>query len=143
VSADGSISLIWGDGEHVFRLAIGQFRELQEKVNGRRLALGGQMVGPMSLLNQLRANDAWPDDIRDVLRLGLIGGGMKPPEAHRMLVNYFDATAPLEHMKPAFAVLLAGLAGSPGESSDAKKKTSPEAGTNQSTSGESTATAQP
>ena len=91
MSADGSISLIWGDGEHVFRLAIGQFRELQEKVNGRRLALGGQMVGPMSLLNQLRANDAWPDDIRDVLRLGLIGGGMKPPEAHRMLVSYFDA----------------------------------------------------
>lgn len=143
MSADGSISLVWGDGEQTFRLAIGQFRELQEKVNGRRIALGGSMVGPMSLLNQLRANDAWPDDIREVLRLGLIGGGMKPPEAHRMMVNYFDAAPPLEHMKPAFAVLLAGMAGAPGEPIDAKKKTSPETSTNQSGSDGSTATAQP
>lgn len=122
MSADGSITLVWGDGEHLFRFAIGQFRELQENVNRRRIAIGAPMVGPMSLVRLLQANDAWPDDIRDVLRIGLVGGGMKPPDAHRLMVHYFDAVPPLENMKPAFTVLLAGLAGAPGEE-DSKKKT--------------------
>lgn len=123
MSADGSITLFWGDGDHIFRFAIGQFRELQEKVNARRIAIGAPMVGPMSLLNLLRANDAWPDDIRDVLRIGLNGGGLKPSETQQLLSHYFDAIPPLENMKPAFMVLLAGLAGVPGDPLDAKKKT--------------------
>ena len=45
MSADGSITLPWGDGDHVFRLAIGGFRELQEKVNGRRVAIGARDGG--------------------------------------------------------------------------------------------------
>lgn len=141
MSADGSITLVWGDGEQTFRFAIGQFRELQEKVNARRIAIGAPMVGPMSLLNLLRANDAWPDDIRDVLRIGLNGGGMKPAESHRLMTHYFDPVPPLENMKPAFMVLLAGLAGAPGEALDSKKKTSPETSTSPSSSGASTAPA--
>jgi hypothetical protein len=122
VSSDGAISLFWGDGEQSFRFGIGQFRELQENVNRRRLAIGAAPVGPMSLLNALRGNDAWPDDVRDVLRIGLIGGGMKPQEAHLKMVNYFDAVPPLENMKPAFVVLLAGLAGPPGAADGGSKK---------------------
>jgi hypothetical protein len=114
VSADGSLRLFWGDGEQTFRFAIGQFRELQENINKRRVAIGAPMVGPMSLVRLLQANDAWPDDVRDVLRLGLIGGGMKPADAHRLMTHYFDAVPPLENMKPAFTVLLA---------EEAKKKT--------------------
>lgn len=123
MSSDGGIGLIWGDGEQTFRLGIGQFRELQEKVNLRRMAIGAPSIGPMALFNALRANDAWPDDIRDVLRLGLVGGGKTPAEAHRLLTHYFDdfdAHPPLENMRPAFVVLMAGLAGPPGE--DVKKK---------------------
>jgi len=120
MSSDGGIALFWGDGEQTFRLGIGQFRELQEKINLRRLAIGAPIVGPMALVNALRANDAWPDDIRDVLRLGLVGGGKTPAEAHRLLAHYFDAVPPLENMRPAFVVLMAGLAGAPGD--DAKKK---------------------
>jgi hypothetical protein len=89
--------------------AIGQFRELQECVNLRRLKIGAGVVGPMALLNALRANDAWPDDIRDVLRLGLVGGGMEPKEAHRLLKHYFDDVdryPPLTHMRPAFLILI-------------------------------------
>lgn len=123
MSADGSITLVWGDGEQTFRLAIGQFRELQEKVNGRRLAIGAPMIGPMTFVRLLQANDAWPDDIRDVLRIGLVGGGMKPNEANRLMTHYFDPVPPLENMKPAFTVLLAGLAGAPGETDESKKKT--------------------
>lgn len=123
MSADGSLRLFWGDGEQTFRFAIGQFRELQENINKRRVAIGAPMVGPMSLVRLLQANDAWPDDVRDVLRLGLIGGGMKPADAHRLMTHYFDAVPPLENMKPAFTVLLAGLAGVPGDTEEAKKKT--------------------
>lgn len=123
MSADGSLELVWGDGPQQFKFGIGQFRELQENINIRRIKIGAPMVGPMSLLNLLRANDAWPDDIRDVLRLGLIGGGMKPADAHRLMTHYFDPIPPLENMKPAFVVLLAGLAGPPDEPTESKKKT--------------------
>lgn len=138
MSADGTITLVWGDGENKFRFAIGEFRELQEKINGRRMAIGAPLVGPMALLKLLQASDAWPDDIRDVLRIGLTGAGMKPPEAHRKLLQYFDRKPPLESMLTAYAVLLAGLTGAPEDEIDAKKKTKTEERTTQSGSPEST-----
>jgi hypothetical protein len=125
MSGDGGLELFWGDDNQRFRLAIGQFRELQEKVNLRRIRIGAPMVGPMDLVRQLQANNAWPDDVRDVIRLGLVGGGMEPIAAHRLLVAYFDDVDRhplLSHMKPAFTILLAGLTG-PVEQADAKKKT--------------------
>jgi len=122
MSADGSITLVWGDGENKFRFAIGEFRELQEKINGRRVAIGAPMVGPMALLKLLRANDAWPDDIRDVLRIGLVGAGMPIKDAHRKLLTYFDAKPPLESVLVAHTVLLAGLAGAPGDEIESKKR---------------------
>lgn len=139
MSADGSVTLVWGDGEQTFRFAIGQFRELQEKVNLRRLAIGASPIGPMTLLKALQANDAWPDDIRDIIRIGLNGGGMKPADSHRLLTHHFDATGPLPHMKVAHTILLAGLVGSLQEPIGSKKKTSPEKPTSQSDSPISTA----
>lgn len=140
MSADGSITLVWGDGENRFRYAIGQFRELQEKINGRRMAIGAPLVGPMALLRLLQANDAWPDDIRDVLRIGLVGGGLAVPDAHRKLVTYFDGKPPLESMLTAYTVLLAGLAGAPEDDVGAKKKATMTAKTNPSDSLSSTET---
>jgi hypothetical protein len=122
MSADGSITLIWGDGENKFRFAIGQFRELQEKINTRRVAIGAPVVGPMTVLAALRTNDAWPDDVRDVLRIGLVGAGMSTQEAHRKLVMYFDGRPLLENVLAASAVLLAGLVGDPTDEEDLKKK---------------------
>lgn len=127
MSADGSVELIWGDGPNIFRLAIGQFRELQDKVNTRRLSIGASPVGPLTLLKALQANDAWPDDARDVLRIGLVGGGKTVERAHRMMTLFFDPTPPLTHMRAAHAVLLAGLVGSPDEPMDSKKKIETEA----------------
>jgi hypothetical protein len=90
-------------------------------------ARGAPIPGPMTLLNALRANDVWPDDARDILRLGLVGGGMEPAEAHRLLKHYFDDFERyplLSNMRPAFMVLLAGLTGPPQEA-DLKKKKKP------------------
>jgi hypothetical protein len=122
MSGDGSISLVWGDGENKFRFGIGQWRELQEKINARRLAIGLQPIGPMTLLTSLRANDAWPDDLRDILRIGLVGGGLPIKEAHNKLVTYFDNTPPYAHNIAAFAVLSAALIGVPDDPVDDVKK---------------------
>jgi hypothetical protein len=139
VSADGSAVLVWGDGPNKFRFAIGEFRELQERINERRIRIGAPVVGPMSLLATLRAKDAWPDDVRDVLRIGLVGGGMPIKDAHRRLVLYFDNKPPLEHMLTAYAALFAGLVGVPEESGvDVKKKTQAPTQTSPSTSEEFT-----
>lgn len=119
------IELVWGSGPQAFKFGLGQFRALQENVNRRRLAIGAPLLGPMDLVEALKARNVWPDDLRDILRLGLIGGGMSTRDAHLEMTQSFDATPPLEHMKPALAVLLAGLVGPPAAAADdeAKKKT--------------------
>lgn len=134
MSADASVSLFFGDGEQRFRIAIGEFRELQEKVNGRRIEAGMPAIGPTTLANLLRANDAWPDDVRDVLRIGLVGGGMKPAEAHRLLVRHFDGKPPIEFYLTAFTVLMAAFVGVAGDEVQSKKKTMETAPTGPSSS---------
>lgn len=143
MSADGSVTLVWGDGENQFRFAIGQFRELQERVNQRRLAIGGQPIGPMSLLLSLQAKDAWPDDVRDILRIGLVGAGMPIKEVHQKLVTYFDNTPFLEHILTAHAVLFSGFVGIPratdaNEIDDGSKKKTTSTSTSPSISENST-----
>lgn len=125
MSGDGKLELVWGSGEQVFAYGIGQWRALQESVNRRRLAIGAPLVGPMDLLNAVKTNNAWPDDVRDIIRIGLIGGGMSPRDAHLELTQNFDGAPPLEHMKPALVILMAGLAGPPGAAEDGAKKKTP------------------
>lgn len=140
MSADGSLSVFWGDGETRFKIAIGEFRELQEKVNGRRAAMGLPGIGPQEFSNALRTNNAWPDDVRDVLRVGMVGGGMTPAAAHRKLVLYFDHRPPVESYQTAFAVFAAAFVGAPGDEM-LKKKTATTDPTSLSPSPEFTATA--
>lgn len=141
MSADGSVTLFFGDQEYPFRIRIGEFRELQEKVNRRRVEMGLNPVGPTTLANSLRANDAWPDDARDVIRIGLVGGGMEPAKAHRMMTMYFDAKSPLQFYLTAFTVLMAAFVGVEGDEIGVKKKTMPVDPIAPSSSPTSTATA--
>lgn len=122
MSADGSVEITWADEPRKFRIAIGEFRSLQESVNGRRVAIGADPVGPSTLLTAFRTNNAWPDDVRDVLKAGLIGAGIAYDKAQRLLVRHFDNKPLLAHTKTAFLVLLAALVGVP-EDEPAKKKT--------------------
>lgn len=124
MSADGSITLVWGDGENKFRYSIGQFRELQEKINARRLQIGAPLIGPMTLIDSLREKNVWPDDLRDILRIGLVGGGLSVAEAHRKLVMHFDNSPPADNMLAAYMILLAGFIGVPED--QLKKKTETE-----------------
>jgi hypothetical protein len=103
MSADGSVDILWGDGEHRFRLAIGQLRELQEKCG----------AGPMAIFNRLRDGTWRVEDLSETLRLGLIGGGMKPVDAKLAVVRYCEGRPLLESVAPAQTVLMAALLGVP------------------------------
>jgi hypothetical protein len=105
MSRDGSITLTWGDGEHRFRLAIGQLRELQEKCD----------AGPAEIAVRL-ADGRWRvNDVRETIRLGLIGGGMPPGDALKLTVRFVDERPWLESVPAAQAVLMAALVGAPEE----------------------------
>jgi hypothetical protein len=105
VSRDGSVTFTWADGEHRFRLAIAQLRELQEKCD----------AGPAFILGRLQSGRWLIDDIRETLRLGLIGGGAKPADAVKLVQRYVDERPLLESVQPAMAVLLAALIGAEDE----------------------------
>lgn len=121
MSADASIDLAWADGEYRFRLGLGQLRELQEKVNQPRIAIGATPIGPGTLLRLAMERDLWPHEVREIIRLGLIGGGMKPPEALARVQRYVDERPLLESMQPAVLILTAALAGAPDDEVGKKK----------------------
>lgn len=105
MSSNASITLAWADGDYTFRLPIGQLRELQEKCD----------AGPMVIYRRL-SNGEWKvDDVRETLRLGLIGGGMKPVEALVLVKRYVDNRPWAENVMPATAVILAAVLGVPGD----------------------------
>lgn len=101
--SDALVELVWGDGLNRFALHIGELRELQKKCD----------AGPQRILQRLASVDWLVDDIRETIRLGLIGGGKTPSEAHALTVRYFDERTPLESRRPAMVILSAGVAGVP------------------------------
>lgn len=106
MSRDGSISFVWGDKRHRFRLALGGLRELQETCG----------ASPFEIHRRLATFTAMADDAREVLRLGLIGGGdVTPPAALKLVESYVDARPLSESLGPAAVVLGAALYGVPDE----------------------------
>ncbi|WP_341989757.1 GTA-gp10 family protein [Azorhizobium sp. AG788] len=111
MSRAGDITLTWGDGEHLFRLGIGQLRELQEKASAVRVRMGAEPIGPAFLAAEIGSGRWLVDDLRETLRLGLIGGGLKPLEALTLVQRYVDDRPLNENVIPAYAVLSAALVG--------------------------------
>jgi hypothetical protein len=94
------ITMTWGDGEHRFALPLGRLRELQEKTG----------AGPLKLFNRIRSGDWLVDDLRETIRLGLIGGGMAPDAAFALVRRYLDeAGGYLEAVPFAQAILLSAM----------------------------------
>ena len=102
-SGDGSVTRLWGDGEHKFRLRIGELRELENKRNS----------GAFEIYQRLAAGSWRIDDVREVLRLGLIGGGMAAPLALGLVAKYAKETTFLMNVVVAREVIMAGLFGDP------------------------------
>ena len=137
---DGSVTLAFGDRDYPFRVAFGQWRELQESVNKPRLEIGEPTVGPMGLLRALLNGDAWPHDVREVIRIGLIGGGMKADRALVLVKRYVEGAAYFSAVPTARTVLQTAMFGPPDDA--VGKETTPAApetpATGQSGSGNST-----
>ncbi|TJV20613.1 MAG: gene transfer agent family protein [Mesorhizobium sp.] len=106
MSRDASIELEWGDGLHSFRLAWGQLIKLQEACD----------CGPFVLLDRLMMGRWKVEEIREVIRWGLIGGGMSVADASKLMKLYVEAIPPFENLLTAQKVLSAGVAGAPDES---------------------------
>jgi hypothetical protein len=102
---DARIDLDWADGSHSFRLGWGELAELQEKTN----------AGPYVVLQRLINHEWRIEDISNVLRLGLIGGGKTPEQALKLVRRYVEIRPPLENVPYATGVLSAGLVGAPEE----------------------------
>ena len=101
MSRKAEISLRCWDGEHHFRLRIGELMTLQEKCD----------AGPYHLVTRL-ADGTWRiNDIRETLRLGLIGGGLNQEDARRLIEQHVDRVPLADNVPNASAVLLAAVIG--------------------------------
>lgn len=77
---DALVRLDFGDDEHAFRLRIGELRELQELCD----------AGPPVVFARLGSASYRVEDVRETIRLGLVGGGMKAVDAMRLVRRYVD-----------------------------------------------------
>lgn len=102
---DARVSFDWADGTYSFRLAWGHLGELQEKCD----------AGPYVVLQRLHGG-AWRiEDISNIIRLGLIGGGLEPSAALKLTRRYVEDRPPMENVIPAQIILSAALMGAPEE----------------------------
>jgi hypothetical protein len=120
MGATGSRSIIWANGEDVFCLAkVGLILDLEDKCKA-----------PFAVVMARLENGAWGlNDVRETIRLGLIGGGMKPEKAMAAVRNHVDEN-PLSHsVLVAYEVVRAVMFGVPddpvGGEGDAPGKTEP------------------
>ncbi len=115
---NGRIELDFADGTYGFRLAIGELEELQEKTG----------VGPYVLLKRLLTQEWLIDDVRQTIRLGLIGGGVDPIPAKKLVERYVDQRSDwMTNAMLAQAIVSAALVGAPEEAPG--KDSAPEAET--------------
>lgn len=80
VAAFNAYEAPFGDGVYRFRLDIDALRELQDKTD----------AGPAFLLHRIVTAQWRVDDLRETIRLGLIGGGVEPIRALALVQRYFD-----------------------------------------------------
>jgi hypothetical protein len=105
MTRDAKIDLDWADDTYSFRLGWGELAELQEKTD----------AGPYVVLHRLHSHQWRIEDISNVIRLGLIGGGMEPASALKKVRMYVEQRPPLENHSFALAILSSGLLGAPEE----------------------------
>lgn len=90
----------FGDGQHRFRLGIGELEELQEKTD----------AGPVFLQRRI-VSDGRVADVRETIRLGLIGGGMAADAALKLVERYAVPGAWRECVLLAAGIVTAALDG--------------------------------
>ncbi|WP_375414625.1 gene transfer agent family protein [uncultured Bradyrhizobium sp.] len=81
MSATGTRAIIWANGEDQFCLAkVGLILDLEEKCKA-----------PFAVIMARLESGTWGlNDVRETIRLGLIGGGMAPDRAMTAVKNHVD-----------------------------------------------------
>lgn len=127
MSRHGDVAFEWGGEERTFRLALGEIRKLQERTN----------AGPYELLRRLTTGTWRVDDLRETIRLGLVGGGTVVNDKGatddnriaRLVRDYVDERPLQQSVMVAARILEAALAGAPDEDipkSEGAETTSPQ-----------------
>lgn len=99
MSKHGRCVVDWGDGTYAFRLSLGGIEEVEETCDRSIFEIAAALMSRTARLK-------W---ISEVLRVGLIGGGMTPVDALAKVRGYCDERPVDESRDVAYAVVLAGL----------------------------------
>ena len=102
---DGKIDLDFGDGHYEFRLGWKELISLQERTD----------AGPFFLQQRMLNGDWRVQDISETIRFGLVGAGMTPVEATRLIRLYVERRPLLESLPVAMGIIAAALIGHPEE----------------------------
>jgi len=101
MSRDAKIELTWADGDYTFRLGWGELEALQEACD----------AGPWVILERLFTKQCLIGDISNVIRQGLIGGGLEPSAATKLVRTYVEKRPPAENLLFATVILQAAVQG--------------------------------
>lgn len=92
----GEVTDKWGDGTYTFRLTVTGIIELEQKCDAPFAVIFGRLTSGTFKLN----------DIRETIRLGLIGGGLASSKALTLVENYI---MPLSESLPLARAIVAGV----------------------------------
>lgn len=98
-----SVTFDWADDTYTFKLGLKQLRELQEACD----------AGPEVIRDRIAEAKPNALDLHEVMRLGLIGGGMPAANALKLVRKYVDEVPRAENYLPAFTILNASIVGPP------------------------------
>lgn len=118
-NADCSLTAQWADGTYHFALRIGELEKLYEKTGAgpeeliARLMVLPEKQGGIAASIKHGILKPGPHDLREIVRLGLIGGGMAPAEALALTIDYVDERPRAESYAICFAILSAVINGCP------------------------------
>lgn len=102
MSRSARVTFDWADGTYEFRLPIDQLVELEEKTG----------VGLPVIYKALTSGTWTHRMVREVIRLGLIGGRqVPPPQALQLVRRYVDERPWQESVIPATVIISAALVG--------------------------------
>lgn len=125
MSRSGEVILPWGDADRTFRLGIREWEKVQEKCDAGPAEILARLAPAFSALQQGLTFDQivsmgylgrWRvHDVREPLYRGLIGGGMDPTAAGKVIRELVDERPLLEPMAVAYQVVLASITGAQDE----------------------------
>lgn len=130
----GTVRIVWSGGEDDFCMAqVGSILALQEACN----------AGIAAIFARLLDGSWWLNDIRETIRLGLIGGGKTPDQAMKLVKLHVDANPLAMSVMIARAILQAVMIGVPDDPVGKTQAAEAETGQVSSTTTAASAAAQP